>query len=149
MREKRYKVKLSEAQREELGKLTKAGECRVRVYKRARALLLLDAGVADSEILKQAAISLATLKRIRRRFYEEQAEGERQVSAVVEDKPKSGRPSIYSPEQKAKITALACSDAPEGRARWTLRLLADKAVELGLVEHISHEGVSKILKKTS
>ena len=138
---KRYNVKLSEAQRQELERITQAGECRVRVYKRSRALLLADEGVSDSEILKQADISLATLKRICKRFCEE--------GLAVQDKPKPGRPSIFSGEQKAKITALACSDAPEGRSRWTLRLLADKAVELGLVEHISHEGVSKVLKKTN
>lgn len=144
MRKKRC-IKLSEAQRMNLEGLTKAGECRVRVYKRARALLLADAGVNDSEILKQADISLATLKRIRKRFCESQSE----VGEVVEDRPKPGRPSRFSGEARAKITALACSDAPEGRSRWTLRLLADKAVELGLVETISHEGISEILKKTS
>lgn len=138
-------IKLSNEQREELGRLTKAGECQVRVYKRARALLLSDARVSEAEILKQADISLATLKRIRRRFCESQSE----VQEVVKDKPKPGRPSRFSGEERAKLTALACSDAPAGRSRWTLRLLADKAVELGLVETISHEGVSAILKKTS
>lgn len=108
-------------------------------------MLLADAGLADTEILKQADISLATLNRIRRRFCESQ----REVSKVVKDKPKPGRPSRFSGEQRAKLTALACSDAPVGRSRWTLRLLADKAVELGLVETISHEGVSALLKKTS
>ncbi len=142
---KRYGIKLSKIQRQELERLTKAGACRVRVYKRARALLLADAGVSDAEILKQADISLATLKRIRKRFCESQSN----VQEVVADKPKPGRPSRFSGEQRAKITALACSEAPEGRSRWTLRLLADKAVELGLVETVSHEGVSEILKKTS
>lgn len=142
---KRYEIKLSEIQRQDLERLTKAGACRVRVYKRARALLLADAGVSDGEILKQADISLATLKRIRKRFCERQSK----VSEIVEDKPKPGRPSRFSGEQRAKLTALACSDAPAGRSRWTLRLLADKAVELGLVETISHEGVSEILKKTN
>ena len=148
MRRKRYEVKLSEVQRQELEALTNAGQCRVRVYKRARALLLSDAGLADAEILKQADISLATLKRVRKRFSDTQVASGK-VSEVVVDKPKPGRPSIYSAKQKAKITALACSDAPEGRSRWTLRLLADKAVELGLVEHISHVEVSKLLKKTN
>ena len=145
MAQRRYEIKLSEAQRQELEDLTKAGQCRVRVYKRARALLLADEGESDTQIMARADISLATLKRIRRRFCEAQSD----ITEVVEDKPKPGRPSIFSGEQKAKVTALACSDAPEGRSRWTLRLLADKAVELGLVEHLSHEGVSKLLKKTS
>ena len=141
---RKHLIKLSNEQREELEQLTKAGECRVRIYKRARALLLADAGVADTEILKQADISLATLKRIRKRFCDQD-----EVQEVVKDKPKPGRPSRFSGEQRARLTALACSDAPAGRSSWTLRLLADKAVELGLVETISHEGVSAILKKTS
>lgn len=141
MGRKRYEVKLNKNQRRELEALTSAGECRVRVYKRARALLLLDEGKSDAEVMARSDISLSTLRRIRKRFAEEGSE--------VEDKPKPGRPSIFSGEQKAAVTALACSDAPEGRSRWTLRLLADKAVELGLVEHISHEGVSQMLKKTT
>ena len=68
--------------------------------------------------------------------------------AALADKPRSGKPSVIKPEEKARITALACSDAPEGFARWTLRLLADKAVEMGYIESISHMEVSRILKKT-
>ena len=142
MSNKRTIIKLSKTDRDYLKGLTKAGECRVRVYKRARTLLLADEGLDDAEILEQADLSLATLKRIRRRYLEEG------ISSIW-DKPKPGRPSIFDGERRAKITALACSEAPVGRARWTLRLLADKAVELGLVEAISHETVGVILKKTS
>ena len=141
MSKKRTIIKLSKRDRDYLKGLSKAGECRVRVYKRARTLLLADEGLGDAEIREQADLSLATLKRIRRRYVEEG------IGSIWE-KPKSGRPSIFGGEQRAKIPALACSEAPEGYARWSLRLLADKAVELGL-EDIAHETVGVILKKPS
>jgi hypothetical protein len=68
---------------------------------------------------------------------------------MLKDKPRSGRPPEISGRQRAKITALACSTPPEGHARWSLRLLADRVVELGYVEHLSHNHAGKILKKTS
>jgi putative transposase len=68
---------------------------------------------------------------------------------VLQDQLRSGRPTVIDGQQRAKITALACSEAPEGYAQWSLRLLADKAVELGYVEEISHTEVRKILKKTT
>jgi transposase len=69
-------------------------------------------------------------------------------ASALTDKPRSGKPRQIEGTARAKITALACSSAPDGRARWTLRLLADKAVELGFVESISHQAVKEILKKT-
>ena len=69
--------------------------------------------------------------------------------AALFDQPRSGRPVEISGIQRAKITALACSTPPEGRARWSLRLLADKVVELGYSEHLSHTQARKILKKTN
>jgi putative transposase len=67
----------------------------------------------------------------------------------LNEKPRPGAPSIFTNRDKAKITALACSNPPEGNSRWTLRLLADRAVELSLVDDISHVTVYEILKKTS
>ena len=71
-----------------------------------------------------------------------------EFEAALHDKPRSGKPPTIKPEAKAKITALACSDAPAGYARWTLRLLADKSVEMGYITSISHMEVGRILKKT-
>jgi len=68
--------------------------------------------------------------------------------AMLTDRPRPGRPTIIDGLQRARITALACSDPPAGYSQWSLRLLADKAVELELVAEISHNHVSKILKKT-
>lgn len=67
--------------------------------------------------------------------------------AFLQDKARSGRPSVLNGLVQARITALACSESPEGYAQWSLRLLADKAVELGLVDYISHTDVGRILKK--
>ena len=85
---------------------------------------------------------MATVERIRRRYVEEGLE------SALNEKPRSGRSPVISGEERAKITALACTEAPEGFGQWSLRLLADKAVELNFVESISHESVGVILKKT-
>ncbi len=143
MPKKIHQVKLTSEEREELEALTRKGEVQVRVYKRARILLLADKGFKDAEIMTQTGSSRATVARIRERYGHEGAWG------AVAKKPRSGRPSIFSGETRAKITALACSAPPEGRSRWDLRLLADKAVELAYVEDISHETVRGMLKKTN
>lgn len=143
MPKKTHHVKLTPEERNELEALTGKGEVQVRVYKRARILLLADEGFKDTEIIARTGSSRATVGRIRKRYQEEQAQG-----AIIE-KVRSGRPSIFDGETRAKITALACSSPPAGRGRWDLRLLADKAVELAYVEDISHESVRGILKKTS
>ena len=75
--------------------------------------------------------------------------GTASLRSQTDDAPRSGRPIEIDGTQRAKITALACSDAPEGHARWSLRLLAEKAVESGLCEHASHSLVADVLKKTN
>jgi putative transposase len=132
-------VKLKKAERSQLLHMTKKGKATPREVKRARILLLAHEGINDAEIVKRVEVSIQMCKQIRKRF---QTEG----LSLVKDKPRSGRPSIFSGEERAKITALACSDAPEGFV-WTLSLLADKAVELGIVESISRDTVRLVLKK--
>ncbi len=88
-------------------------------------------------------VGIATVYNIQKRFLDEG------FGAALYDKPRSGKPPAIKPEEKARITALACSDAPAGYARWTLRLLADKAVEMNYIDSISHMEVSRILKKLS
>ena len=136
-------VKLSPEQRQELEAMTRKGTIKVRVFKRAQTLLLCDQGLTDAEIQGYFQISNPTLTRIRKQFVTEGLE------AALYDAARSGRPSIFSGETRAKITALACTQAPEGYAKWSIRLLADKAVELGLVEGISTFSVHDMLKKTS
>jgi putative transposase len=132
-------VKLKKTERSQLLHMTKKGKATPRQVKRARILLLAHEGINDAEIVKRVEVSIQMCKQIRKRF---QTEG----LALVKDKARSGRPSIFSGEDRAKITALACSDAPKGFV-WTLSLLADKAVELGIVESISRDTVRLVLKK--
>ena len=143
---KKYRVKLNQAEREQLDELTSRGSVKVRTYKRAQVLLLADenqtAGSQSDEVIgKQVKFSLPTIQRIRRRYVEEGLE------AALYDKPRSGAPKQFKGKQAAQITALACSEPPEGYGRWSLRLLADKLVELEHVETISYGTVSRVLKK--
>ena len=87
-------------------------------------------------------LSLQTVFNIKRRYL---SQG---FDVALYDRPRSGKPPKIDGTARAKITALACSKAPTGHARWTLRLLADKAVELGFCESISHQAVKEVLKKT-
>lgn len=135
-------LQLNQAQRQDLERLTASGSLPARVFKRARALLLLDQGHTLQEVARSLSVSAQTLSRWRDGFAEE-------ALAMLFDKPRSGRPVEIDGQARAKITALACSAPPEGHSRWDLRLLADKAVELGYCQHLSHTHASTILKKTN
>lgn len=138
---KRYRITLSDHQRTYLRSLTKTGNTSAREVYRARALLYADEGRKVSEIAQLLDISEVTVCAIKRHFV---TEG---INRALKDNPRSGKPSKVSHQAEAHLLALACSDAPEGRQRWTLQLLADKLVELKLVESISYEAVRTILKK--
>lgn len=145
---KKYRVKLSQAQREILKELTSSGTIKVRVYKRARVLLLADEGhsdgsKSDKQIATQVGISIPSIQRVRRRFVEEGLE------VALHEKSRPGARPKFRGRQRAAVTALACSEPPEGHARWSLRLLADKLVELEQVDSISYKTVGEILKKTN
>lgn len=148
MRQKVYHVTLTNAQRAQLEALTTKGLTKVRTYKRAQILLRADEHVegpvpVDARIAEQVGVSEPTVHRIRRRF------AEAGLEAALADKPRAGRPITFSGKDRAKITALACSDPPEGHGGWTLRLLADTLVALDYVEDISHMTVHRVLKKTN
>lgn len=113
-----------------------------RTYKRAIALLELDRGRTFTDVAKTVGAVIQTVSIWANKYKMSGLD-------VLADKPKPGRPVAFSGEQRAKVTALACSDPPEGYERWSLRLLADKAVELEYVEAISHVEVGRILKKTN
>ncbi len=146
MAKKKYGVELSKEQRETLQELTRCGTIKVRKYKRAQVLLLADESQtkgkkADAEIAEQVGVSPITVHRLRKRFVEEGLE------ATLTDKPRPGAPPKFSGKNRAKITALACSEPPEGYARWSLRLLANRLVEMDIVDDISHDTVDRVLKK--
>jgi putative transposase len=141
MKKKRH-VKLSDADREYLEALISKGELTAKAYRRALALIELDRGEIYTAVSKTIQVTNTTLSTWAAKYQEIGLQ-------VLVDQPRSGRPIEIDGNQRAKITALACSDPPEGYAEWNLRLLADKAVELGYCEHISHTSVRQILKKTS
>ena len=136
------KLKLRKNDQEKLKELSQSGTLKARKLNRCRILLLKAQGKSQVEIGKLLKMSPVTVNTICQRY---EKEG---LSAALNERPRSGKPSIFSGKQRAKITALACSNAPEGRSQWSLRLLADKAVELKLVDSISHTDVGRILKKT-
>lgn len=137
---KKEHVSLSEKDRQNLETLTTKGELPARMFKRAMALLALDRGETLEATAKQLNVTTDSVRAWKKRFEQEGMEG-------LHDKPRSGRPVEIDGEQRAKITALACSEPPEGYGAWTLRMLADKIVELDHCESISHTHVGNILQK--
>lgn len=143
----KYRVALSPAQQQELKVLCGRGAISARKLSRARILLLADqnrsqGAMADHQIHEVLDVSQSTIRRVRQKF----ATGG--LETAIEELSRSGRPLKFDGYQRAQITALACSDPPEGDSQWSLRLLADHLVELDVVDDISHETVGGILKKT-
>jgi transposase len=134
-------VQLSSVDREYLEALISKGELKAKTYRRALSLLELDRGQTYTAVSKTVKVSIATLSTLAGQYQEKGLQ-------ALYDRLRSGRPITIDGEQRAKITALACSTPPEGHAEWSLRLLADKVVELGFSEQISHTHVRTILKKT-
>jgi putative transposase len=135
-------IQLKKKERKQLAALLAKGQLAAKVFKRATALLELDRGKTMSAVAQTLGVSYPTVLAWRAKY---QAQG----LECLYDAPRSGRPPQLDGLQRAQITALACSAAPEGRARWSLRLLADKVVEAEFCETISHTQVRKILKKTN
>ena len=134
-------LQLTPGDRAELEQLVARHNVALKVWRRAVGLLALDEGATLQEAARRAGVTSNSVSAWRER-YQEQGLG------ALQDAPRSGRPTTFDGLERAKITALACSSAPEGHARWSLSLLADKAVELGLVPSISRDRVGVILKKT-
>lgn len=145
MSKKSYRVKLSEHERQYLQKIVKSGQDKARKITRCRILLLADEakGKTDKGISDALNVCLATIFNIRRRYSQEGLE------RAINEAARSGQPPKFKGKTMAKITAIACSKAPEGRAKWSLRLLADRIIELDIVETISYQSVRNILKKTN
>lgn len=138
---KKYLVALTAEERNELVRLTRSGKTAARKLTRTRILLKADEGLSDDEIAEEVGTSIPTVERTRRRFVEEN------LGALTE-RPRPGQRPKLDAKGAAHLIAVACSKAPGERKRWTLRLLADKAVELGLCQALSHETVRCLLKKT-
>lgn len=139
---KKQHVKLSDSDYQYLQDLLSKGTLKVRKQKRAQALLELNKGKTFVEVSDLVNVSYVSISTWSKKY---KTEG----LTFLDDKPRSGRPVGLSGEDRAKITALACSEAPEGYSQWSLRLLADKLVELEIVESISFKQVGNVLKKTN
>ncbi len=145
----RYKVTLSGEEREQLTELTRSGKSAAAKFIYARALLLCDAGeLGDAwkvtDVAAALGVTTRTIEHLKQRFVE------KGLDAAFERQPhRQPRAAIFDGEFDARLTALACSQAPAGYQRWTVRLLADKLVELKIVDSISTMSVQRSLKKTN
>jgi transposase len=148
---KKYVVELTQDERDYLYGLISAGSASARMLNRARILLKADVGkhsegkpLIDQQIAPMLETSSATVQRVRERFCRQGLD-----AALERSKPDRIYHRSLDGRAEARLIALACSEAPEGRERWSMRLLADKAVEMGIVGSVSHETVRKTLKKTN
>lgn len=137
---KNHHIQLSPEDKLKLEALLSKGKLSTLVFKRILALQKLDSGMSFLAVKNSLKISYPTVLTWASKYRESGLD-------FLKDKQRSGRPSVFDGEIRAKVTALACSDAPAGHAKWTLRLLANKLVELEFVPEISHTEVGKILKK--
>jgi transposase len=135
-------VRLNDEQRADLRRRLEQDALNGRQRRRHEILLLADQGHTDAQIAAATHAGRSTVERVRQRFL---AAG---LEAALGERPRCGAPAKLDGKQEALLIALACSDAPRGQARWTARLLANRAVELEIVESISESSVRRLLKKT-
>ena len=136
-----YKVDLSETERSELESLTRKGRVNARKMKRAQILLKAAEGWRDEDIMAALDTSRSTVERTRRRFVEGGLD-----KALNED-ARPGQARKLDGRAEAQLITVVCSERPDSQARWSIRLLADKLVQMGVVESISYETVRQVLKK--
>lgn len=140
---KKYVVRLSEAERTQLRTLISTGTAAARTLTRARILLLSDAGQTDAAITTNLHVGSTTVERIRKLYVD------RGMERALSDLPRSGKPRKLDGKQAALLVALSCSHPPGQRDGWTMQLLADRLVAIGVVDTISDETVRRVLKKTT
>jgi transposase len=138
---KKYIVDLDERERNELEQLTTKGRSGARKIRRARILLLADDGRIDKEIASFLGSAVTTVERVRKRFVEEGLE------AALSERPRPGAARKLDGRQEAFLMALACSDVPEGKGHWSMRMLAERLVELEVVDEKSDETLRRTLKR--
>ena len=142
MKKKKIEIKLKKKERAQLNQFIKKGTAQAREITRARILLLSDSGKAPSIISDILGVTMKTIQSIKEHYLEGS------LDRALHDNPRSGAPTKFEGKHRAQITALACTEAPDGYAKWGLSLLADKAVETGIVDTISKAHIARILKKT-
>jgi putative transposase len=135
---------LTTDERQALERFVAQGKKSARAITRARILLLSEEGRRDTEIVRLLGVSRGTVYNVRKKY---QHQAHRPIREVLHDEPRSGRPLKLDSRVAAKVTMIACSAPPTGRARWTLHMIADKLVKLEVTDSISHESVRRLLKK--
>jgi len=140
-RKKLHIVSLKEQEREDLKQYLRKGKSSARSQTRARILLLADEGRDDEMIAEALKVSKSTVSRIRTRY----CEGG--LDLALHEKARSGAPPKIDGRIEAQLTLLACSEPPDGRSKWTVRLLADRLIEMEVVDSLSHMSVQRLLKK--
>lgn len=143
MSKKLYHIELKKSERIRLQEYVRQGQRSARAINRVRILLLSDEQKTDEEIANVLEVSILTVQRVRKSYNEEG------LTSILKEKSRSGAPAKIDARVEAQLSMIACSEPPEGRSRWTLRLLADKLVKLELVDSISHTEVGSLLKKTN
>ena len=146
----RYRVTLTDEERKNLEALTRNGKTGAKKFIGARALLLCDArpngpGWTVAAVAEALGVTSRTIEHLKKRFVEEGLD----AALTRKEREKLPRDVTFDGSFEARLIALACSEAPDGRGRWTVRLLADKAVELNFAPSVSHMTVHRILKKMS
>jgi len=139
---KKYRVDLTDEERKQLLALLKKGKVAARKVRRAQILLQADEGASDTTVAATLHGGVATVERTRQRFVEEGL-----AAALTEWRRPGGQPKLRGKDE-AFLIATACSVPPNGRKRWTLQLLADRLVEVGVIDSISDDTVWRTLKKT-
>ncbi len=140
---KQYLVNLTQDEREHLLAISRRGKSSARKVKRSLILCKAGEGATDRQVAEALMVGPSTVSRVRRRFVEGGLE------RALNDRPRPGQRRKLDGNQEAYLVAVACSPAPEGHTRWTLRLLADRVVKLEFTESISPETVRQVLKKTN
>jgi transposase len=139
----KYVVELKTHEEAFLHHLISQGKPSARKATRARILLKANEGFKDEQIAQALDVSTATVSRTRQKYVESD------LDTAISDKAHAARPKKIEGQQEAIIIATACSEVPDGHDHWTVRMLADRAVELGFVESVSPETIRKVLKKTN
>jgi transposase len=140
-RKKLHIINLKEEERKELKRYLRKGKSPARSLTRARILLLADEGRDDQEIAEILKVSKSTVSRIRTRY---SISG---LDPALHERDRSGTPPKLDGRIEAQLTLLACSEPPDGRSKWTVRLLADRLIEMEVVDSISQMSVQRLLKK--
>ena len=143
MARKKYRITLSAEEERQLNDLTSKGQAKAREFKRAMILLKANEGLTDPQIMAALNVSRPCVERIRKRYVTGGLE------KAIHDDPRPGQKRKLDGRGEAHLIAITCTAVPDGYEHWELRLLADKLVEQGIVDRISHETVRQVLKKTN